>query len=220
MSSLRGVVLAVLVLAVPAFAQKTDTGPFQKEFSADMVMSGKEVTQQTQQRIYVSKGRMRMEIRAGGQQMVSLHDWKNNTSYMLMPAQKMAMDMSAAMKTARERAGGMRPEDMLTANATPCDAKAAKQTCEKLGTEQVNGRTAEKWRITDKEKGGKQSTVWIDNDLKMVVRYESPEATMDVKNLQEGKQDESLFQVPKDYTLVAAPGVGGPRPQGGKSPAQ
>jgi outer membrane lipoprotein-sorting protein len=210
MSSFRGVVLALLVLALPAFAEKADMGPFQKEFSADMVMSGKGMSgkekAQMTQRLYVSKGRMRMEISADGQQMVSIHDMKNNTYYMLMPEQKMAMDMSATMKQARERMGGLKPEDMLTANATPCDKKSAKQTCEKLGTEKVNGRTAEKWRITDKEKGDKTSTVWIDQDVKMVVRYESPEATMDVKNLQEGKQDDSLFEVPKDYKVMAMPG--------------
>jgi hypothetical protein len=215
MSSFRGIALALLVLAVPAFAQNADRDLLQKEFSADIMMSGKDKKQQTQ-RVYVSKGRVRLEDHSDGQQKVFIHDLKNNKSYLLVPEQKMAMEMASIMSGVGRMYLGFLP----TGSAIPCNNALLKDLCEKLGTEKVNGRSVEKWRFSNSKDGGRASTLWIDNDLKMLVRMEGPTDTLDMKNFQEGKQDDSLFEVPKDYQLMAMPGAGpgAPMPQGSQPP--
>ena len=74
----------------------------------------------------------------------------------------------------------------------------------------MQGRAATKWQLTGKS--GQVSTVWLDEVLQVMLRQESPEGSVELQNLKEGPQPDSLFQVPADYKRMQAPAgmPGGP----------
>src|SRR5689334_17679934 len=83
--------VAVAVLSVSAAAQLWSGIP---QFSADMKMSGAR-GQEMNGKVYFGGQRMRYEMNASGRDMISIHDAKSQTSYMIMPQQKMYMEMNA-----------------------------------------------------------------------------------------------------------------------------
>jgi hypothetical protein len=90
-------------------------------------------------------------------------------------------------------------------------------TYERLGTEDVNGRTTTKYRVTIKGKGEAsavqtETIVWVDESLGMPVRSETTSAgeqargsklTMELRNIKQ-EVDPSAFELPKDYKKVTA----------------
>ena len=227
----RLALVALVLWVLPAVAASPTAAPAAaakwppKPFSADMVMTRAKGARgeeggPAKARVYASKGRMRMEMSSGGNDMVTVVDMGAKTSFMLMPAQKMAMDMSGAMQGAMAQHGStMSPERFAAAGGSPCEGTqgaASKNTCRKVGTEKVNGRTATRWEV--KDAAGKASSVWIDESLLTMVRYQDADgSTVDMQNLEEGPQPETLFEVPKDYRVMQMPQ--GPHGQGAAPPA-
>jgi hypothetical protein len=90
-------------------------------------------------------------------------------------------------------------------------------TYERLGTENVNGRTTTKYRVTMKGKGEAsavqtETLVWVDESLGMPVKSETTSAgeqargsklTMELRDIKQ-EVDPSLFELPKDYKKVTA----------------
>ena len=85
---------------------------------------------------------------------------------------------------------------------------------EKLGAEDVNGRTAMKYRVTLMGRTGAgleiktESFIWIDETLGMPVKSETTstdgaKATMELREIKE-TVDASLFDLPADYKKVEA----------------
>ena len=74
----------------------------------------------------------------------------------------------------------------------------------------MNGRAATKWQMTEKD--GKTSTGWMDDALTVMLRHESDQGTVELQNLQEGPQPDSLFVVPADFQVMKQPAgmPGGP----------
>jgi hypothetical protein len=63
----------------------------------------------------------------------------------------------------------------------------------------VNGRPAHKWAVTTVDDGKTESGyAWIDDRLHVVSKSQDDEGTMELRNIVEGPQPESLFQVPPD----------------------
>lgn len=74
-----------------------------------------------------------------------------------------------------------------------------------LGKDSINGRKVEQWesRFTHPSGQNRISKQWYDPQLKMVIREEMPGGYLrELNNIKVGKQDKSLFQVPKDYQKV------------------
>lgn len=77
-----------------------------------------------------------------------------------------------------------------------------------LGTEKLNGRTVEKWEVvaTHPQQPPVTMVRWFDPALKFSVKQELPGGMVtELKNIQEGPQQESLFSVPAGYTKVPLP---------------
>jgi hypothetical protein len=82
-------------------------------------------------------------------------------------------------------------------------------TCKKVGTETVNGRSCDKWEITDKN--GKKETLWIDQKLHFPIKSTDGQVTTEFTNIKEGAQDASLFKVPAGYRKFDMGSMGGGR---------
>lgn len=88
---------------------------------------------------------------------------------------------------------------------------------EKLGTEELNGRTVTKYRVTTTGKGegrglATETIVWVDESLGMPIKSETTstgeqargsKVTMELRDIKQ-EVDQSLFELPKDYKKVSS----------------
>lgn len=126
-----------------------------------------------------------------GGNMSMIIDSATQTSYMLMPAMQMYMEIHANSNNPMSQ--GFRNLKNLGNGACPQDA-----TCTKVGSEVVNGRSCDKYEVTDKT--GKKTMTWVDQKLHFPIRImDSDGAQTDFTNIKEGAQNASLFQVPAGY---------------------
>jgi hypothetical protein len=194
--------IAVVVLSVSSVAQIWAGIP---QFSADMKMSGRG-GQDMNGKIYFGGQKTRFDMNSSRGEMIMINDMAKKVSYMVMPQQRMYMEMSAAMSPMRGR-GPRMPDAKPYDPTTPCSADAD-MTCRKVGAEIVNGRSCDKWEFTSKSDSSKNHTVWIDQKLHFPIKNVG--ATGDVwelQNLKEGSQDASLFEVPAGYQKMDMGGM-------------
>jgi hypothetical protein len=127
-------------------------------------------------------------------------------SYTLYPAKKIYAELGAQSNTERNVPPDFSADKVINASRT-----AARY--EKLGTEDVNGRTTTRYRVTTKSAQGAESVetiIWIDEAIGMPIKSESisrSEATGESKYTVEYRDikleaDPSLFILPKDYRKV------------------
>lgn len=164
------------------------------EYSADRVMQTEVGT--IEGKVYSAKGKERMETNMKGMTSVMILRADKKESYMLMPAQKMYMQMDFAKAQAQS---GTQPADSGV-------------EITEVGTETVEGQPTTKYKMImkDKSAGG---FMWITKDgivMKMdgVMKSgnDKTRMTMTLKNLQIGSQDASLFEVPAGYTKLPSMG--------------
>ena len=175
------------------------------QFSADMTMKGKGAGENMTGKMYWGGSKIRMDMDAHGQQVQMINDIPKQTSYMIMPQQHMYMEMNANM-----RRGPKAPDVKPVDPSNPC-SNMADYTCEKQGTETVNGRSCDKWLFKKKD-GSEQHTAWVDQKLHFPVRTVTSDGSQfDLTNIQEGKQDASLFEIPSGYQKMDMGGMMGGR---------
>lgn len=167
-----------------------EAAPGNPDFSADMVMRSSEGV--LQGKVYVGQNKHRMEM--AGNIVLSLPD--QNKTLVLMPAQKMYM------------------EQALQADRMPKTAKEVPGETERvaLGTELIEGKTVQKFKVTFTEQGAQHSLFqWLDDDLPVPVKMEAEDGSWSVeyRNIHLGPQDKSLFEVPADYQKFQIPGMPG-----------
>jgi hypothetical protein len=75
-------------------------------------------------------------------------------------------------------------------------------SCRKVGNDVVNGRAAIKYEGVSSD--GKTGTVWIDPKLRYMVKWQSADSVMELRNIQEGSQPASLFEPPAGYRKFEA----------------
>src|SRR5208337_798360 len=189
--------LALFSLSVVAFAQD--------EFSADMynAQNGKDMV--SQGKIYMAKDKMRMEPRQqsgpGGVLIVNL---ATQTSAVLMPGQKMYMEMPYGQGPQRQAFNFFRTSDV--GNACGDWQKLATNrggTCRKVGNETVNGRNTVKYEGTQAD--GTTSYVWLDPSLRFPVKWQGKNAEGELRNINVGSQPASLFEIPAGYQKMQMP---------------
>ncbi len=79
-----------------------------------------------------------------------------------------------------------------------------------LGTETLNGRTVEKWQMTQNRAGKKPqlSTRWFDPQLNLAIREEYPRGYVrEMSNIKVGSQKAKLFSVPTGYKKIESKSV-------------
>jgi len=79
-------------------------------------------------------------------------------------------------------------------------------TCHKVGNETVNGRSTVKYEGTNSK--GETGTVWLDPKLRFPVKWQDKNGGGELRNIQEGSQPSSLFEIPAGYKKFDMPNMG------------
>lgn len=178
----------------------------QTEFSAQIVDSQKGNAPNA--KIYFAKDKLRFEPtqknpRGSGAMIMNL---ATQTSTVLMDQQHMYMEMPGQMAAQRGAYTFFRTGDVEAA----C-ADWAQQThnqgssCHKVGNDTVNGRSTVKYEGTNAN--GDTSTFWIDPKLRFPVKWQGKNNSWELRDIQEGSQPASLFEVPAGYTKMDMGGM-------------
>lgn len=178
----------------------------QAEFSADVVDLQRSGTP-AQARIYFTKDKMRAEpqggsAHGGGAVIVNL---AAQTSIILMTQQHMYMEMPAQNQAQRLGYAFFEADDVENA-CTYWQKSGHNQsgTCHKIGSDSVNGRSAVKFETTNSN--GDVSHFWLDSKLRFPIKWDTKNSSGELRNIQEGAQPASLFEVPAGYTKMQIPG--------------
>jgi uncharacterized protein DUF4412 len=173
-------------------------------FSVDMVMTHEGETFKMKRT--VDHGKTRMDMSGGGMEAVQIMlDDPQRTMYMLMPKEKQGMKQSlaAAEKMASQHAKG--------GEERPQPAAEPSTKIEKLGQEKIDGRTADKYRISYEQGSG---LMWIDAERQLPLRMEAEGSTVEFKDYDFGPQPAELFQPPKGYEIMDMDEMMAKMPQG------
>src|SRR5579872_6707668 len=197
--------LTLLLAATVALAQT--------EFSAEVYDDQR---QASQAKIYFGKDKLRFESankdpRGGGAMIMNL---ATQTSTVLMDQQHMYMEMPVQMANQRNIYNFFRTGDVENACSDwLAQARNKGGTCHKVGNETVNGRSTVKYEGTNAQ--GETGAVWLDPKLRFPVKWQGKNGGGELRNIQEGSQPASLFEIPSGYKKFEMPNMGGmmPRPQ-------
>lgn len=201
-----GAVLALLFAASFVFGQT--------EFSADVVNDQRP---DAQAKIYFGKDKARFEpakkeARGGGAVIV---DMVKQTWTVVMDERQMYMEMPPQMAGQRVGYNFFHAHDVDDACSEWLQLPQNKGgTCHKVGNDTVNGRNTVKYEGTNSK--GETGTVWLDPKLRFPVKWLGKNGDGgELRNIQEGSQPSSLFEIPAGYKKFEMPNMGGmmPRPQ-------
>ena len=184
-----GIAILFALLSAQAFAQ------FPTPFTADMSFKSKN-GEQMNGKYYVGEHKMRMDMNAHGHDISMITDPATKTSYSIMHQQKMYMEFHAGQNPMQR--GPKMPDLHSYDPEHPC-ANQPDMTCEKAGSETVNGRSTDKWIFKDK-KNGEVTTAWVDQKLHFPIKSVTSDGSeMDLTNIHEGAPPASTFEVPAGY---------------------
>ena len=187
-----------LLMAVLVFCLFTGSA-LAGEFSADVVRKGMGETMQG--KLYVKDMKFREEMSAKGQGSIMVIDMLAQKSLMIIPAQKMYMEMQY--------------------DPTMVQDKKAPQELEKemevknLGTETVNGYVCDKIQYSMKDQS--TTVTWHSKELgysvRSITKSKEGEMTTELSNIKEGGVADSMFVAPAGYTKMQMPNMGGKGPK-------
>jgi len=147
-------------------------------------------------KVFSAKDKERTEMSMAGMQSVMIMRRDKQLGWMLMPAQKMYQQL-----------------DLAKAQAQSGAAPASEVEITQVGSETVEGFNTTKYRMLMKD-GSAGGFIWITAqgiavkmDMLSKSGKEKTRIAMTLKNLQIGKQDAALFELPAGYT--AMPSLGG-----------
>ncbi len=176
--------LLLALISSPALAQ---------QFSADLVRLKPEGA--IPSRLFVSGDNVRFEAGSGQHLSIVVADLKQRTGYLMLPDDKTyTMLLPGRVSPTMPLFHSVDPE-----NACGAWEKAIGKpgTCTKAGDETVNGRAAVKYNGT--AANGDSGSAWVDQKLGFVIKWEGQAGAAELRNIQEGPQSVTLFEVPKDY---------------------
>jgi len=177
----------------------------QQEFSAELV-NNSEKASSAPNKIYASKDKMRFEgHEQNGHNGALIINFAAQTTDILIPERKMYIE-----STSGHGPGGQRLFNLFRATnvENACEEwqkMAAKPggSCHKVGNDVVNGRSTVKYQDTSAD--GDVSYVWIDPKLRFPVKWQGKNGGGELRNIQEGAQPASLFEIPSDYQKMQMP---------------
>jgi hypothetical protein len=183
---------------------------FGQEFSADLISNRIESNEtSTPGKIYVGKDKIRLEPKdSGGMSAmdgVMIVDLSTQTSVILLPQRHVYIE-SMPGQVLQRSFSFFRPAAIE--DACPDWQKQARKpggSCHKVGHEMVNGRDAVKYEGTSAE--GETGAVWLDTKLRFVVQCKGKNSGDELRNIQEGSQPGSLFEIPADYQKMDVGGM-------------
>lgn len=187
----------LISLSAAAFAQD--------EFSADMynTQNGKDLVKLG--KIYMAKDKLRMEVFRSGPGGALIVNMATQTSTVLMPQQKMYMEMPYGQSPQQRQAFTFFRTGDVSNACGDWQKLAANRgtTCRKVGNETVNGRNTVKYEGTYTD--GTTSYVWIDPSLRFPVKWQDKNDAGELRDINVGSQPASLFEIPAGYQKFQMP---------------
>jgi hypothetical protein len=125
------------------------------------------------------------------------------TSTVLLPQQHMYMDMPAQSQAQRLGYAFFQTGDVE--NACSDWQKLASNkggSCRKVGDESVNGRETVKYESANAS--GETNQFWLDPKLRFPIKWQGKNSG-ELRNIQEGSQPSTLFEVPAGFTKMEMP---------------
>ena len=171
----------------------------QTEFSAEIVDTQKPDAP-TQAKVYFAKDKMRIESQEHNSrgQGVFIMNFATQTSDVVMTQQHMYLEVPAQAMNQRGLYSFFRSGDVENACSDWLKMERNKGgTCRKVGNETVNGRSVVKYDGTNSS--GEPSSVWLDPKLRFPVKWQGKSSAGELRNIQEGTQSASLFEIPQGY---------------------
>jgi outer membrane lipoprotein-sorting protein len=142
-------------------------------------------------RRYVDGTRSRTEFDNDGETYVVIEAGDTaRTTYTIVPS------MKRVMKSTLPQDATATPAPAVSSTAAP---GAADDGLELVGTEMIDGRSAEKYRLKMPDSEG---FIWIDPSNQLPVRMEAGGSRVDMRNYDFSKPAPELFQVPKGYEVM------------------
>ena len=176
--------LLIVIFSFASFAQ----------FTADMVTTESGVTKTN--KFYSENPFYRMDIEEEGQEGYVIVDRNEGVTKVVMPAEQMYMEMSST---------GM--QSMSNDVFQSIEKQKEKYETNLVGTETINGYECEKYEVLID--GSVVSTFWQSPDIEYPIKVISgadSEMVMELKNIEAGDVDDSMFQIPDGYTKMEMPG--------------
>jgi hypothetical protein len=179
----------------------------QAEFSAEIVDLQKQGTP-TQAKIYFAKDKMRIEAQtASAHGSAVIINYATQTGDVVMAQQHMYMEMP--MQAQSQRMGYasafFQAGDVENACGDWQRMGHEGSSCHKVGSETVNGRSTVKYETTNAS--GDVSHFWLDPKLRFPVKWEGKSNSGELRNIQEGAQPASLFEIPAGFTKMDLGGM-------------
>jgi hypothetical protein len=190
----------------------------QTEFSGEIVDLQKPGTP-SQAKMYFAKDKIRIESQnsgahGGGAVIINL---ATQTTTVLMAQQHMYMETPAHAQGGVSYGGALNYAGAFfqagdVENACGDWQKMGlnnqNSTCHKVGSETVNGRSTVKYEATNAN--GDVSHFWLDPKLRFPVKWQGKNSSGELRNIQEGTQPGSLFEIPAGFNKMD---MGGMMPQ-------
>ena len=187
--------LTFLILANIALAQ---------EFSADVVSQKSDNA--GMKKVYAAKDKVRFELQGANPQMgpsAILFDDAKHTYTVILTERRMYMDAPVTV-VKPILTHFWRVDDPN--DACPEWKKTAEEagtyknwgSCTKIGSDTLNGRDTVKYEGVSNK--GEKSHIWVDSKLRCVVKTDEGAGGFELRNIQEGSQPASLFEIPSGYT--------------------
>ncbi|CAK0772337.1 exported hypothetical protein [Gammaproteobacteria bacterium] len=182
------------------------------EFSAEVVVVNfKEQSQQTIAKLYMSNNRQRKEVSLPekkfppeyGKNVVQIVNPQRQTMWQLFPDAKKYWEWNGKIPS---------ESPPLPGDSRHLCAQNKEIVCNKIGSEDLGGRAVDKWEVTITRDGkAMRNLVWIDTKLGLPIREETPGmGAMELRNIKEGPQPDSLFEAPADFQKIDPPQSRGP----------
>lgn len=176
-----------------------------QEFSADVVNRQK-AGNAGFNKVYATKDKVRFEIAGANAAMgpsAAILDETQHKYVVVMSERHMYMDAPMTMIKPLithywrvEDVDDACPEWKRTAEQAGTDKNWG--GCTKVGSESLNGRSAIKYEGVSNK--GDKTQVWVDTKLHCVVKTDEGAGGFELRNIQEGPQPASLFEIPAGYT--------------------
>lgn len=167
-----------------------------QQFSAEMVRQKPEGAAQS--KVSVKGPRVRLDTEGQSQANFAILNLTLRQSSMVIPATKSyVVSQPGHLQSSIPFFIVEDPED-----ACPAWEKSMKApgTCKKLGDDTINDRSTVKYSGTTDN--GETGTAWIDRKLHFVIKWDGEKSAAELKNIQEGPQSASLFEIPTDYEKI------------------
>lgn len=182
--------ISVLVIGLAIFSFLLVSLALAAEYSAVVVT--KSQGHQMQGKIYVKGANIRRDFSTPQGDSISIVRGDKKVMWMLMPGQKMYMEMPFSRETLSKALN--LPEN--------------KASMKLLGTEKIAGYETDKYESSvNTGKGPAKVTLWMAKKLGAPVRMENADKsfTQEYRDIKEGEVSDQLFDIPAGYKKMSMP---------------